>query len=69
MCRCEDVVLSQLTGCRSAREAKLRTRAGMGACQARVCGPALDFLRGWGADDSVRPPLEPVPLSVLEDTK
>ena len=66
VCRCEDVPLGQLENCRSAREAKLRTRAGMGPCQSRVCGPALAFLRGWGPD-SVRPPLEPVMLSVLED--
>jgi NADPH-dependent 2,4-dienoyl-CoA reductase/sulfur reductase-like enzyme len=66
ICRCEDVPLARLEGCRSAREAKLLTRTGMGSCQARVCGPALRFLRGWGPD-SVRPPLDPVPLSVLED--
>ena len=66
VCRCEDVPLAGLEICRSAREAKLRTRAGMGPCQSRVCGPALAFLRGWGPD-SVRPPLEPVILSVLED--
>jgi NADPH-dependent 2,4-dienoyl-CoA reductase/sulfur reductase-like enzyme len=66
VCRCEDVSLGRIEPCRSAREAKLRTRAGMGPCQARVCGPALRFLRGWGPD-SVRPPLEPVPLSVLEE--
>ena len=66
VCRCEDVPYARLEACRSAREAKLLTRAGMGPCQARVCGPALGFLRGWGPD-SVRPPLDPVPLSVLED--
>jgi NADPH-dependent 2,4-dienoyl-CoA reductase/sulfur reductase-like enzyme len=66
VCRCEDVPYARLEACRSAREAKLVTRAGMGPCQARVCGPALGFLRGWGPD-SVRPPLDPVPLSVLED--
>jgi NADPH-dependent 2,4-dienoyl-CoA reductase/sulfur reductase-like enzyme len=66
VCRCEDVALGRIEPCRSTREAKLRTRTGMGPCQARVCGPALRFLRGWG-HDSVRPPLEPVPLSVLEE--
>ena len=68
VCRCEDVPLGRLESCRSSREAKLLTRAGMGACQARVCGPALGFLRGWAAD-SVRSPLEPTPLSVLEDRR
>jgi NADPH-dependent 2,4-dienoyl-CoA reductase/sulfur reductase-like enzyme len=66
VCRCEDVPLARVEPCRSSREAKLVTRAGMGPCQARVCGPALCFLRGW-APDSVRPPLEPVTVSVLED--
>lgn len=65
VCRCEDVRLGRLRAARSAREAKLATRAGMGPCQARVCGPALGFLMGWEAD-SVRPPLEPVALSILE---
>lgn len=66
VCRCEDVPMARLAGCRSTREAKLRTRAGMGPCQSRVCGPALAFLKGWGPD-SVRPPLDPVMLSVLEE--
>lgn len=68
VCRCEDVPLGRIEPCRSAREAKLLTRAGMGPCQARVCGPALAFLKGW-EPDSVRSPLEPVPLSVLENKR
>jgi hypothetical protein len=65
VCRCEDVGYGRLEGFASAREAKLATRAGMGACQGRVCGPALGFLHGW-EDGSVRAPLTPVPLGVLE---
>lgn len=64
VCRCEDVTLEQIGTCLSAREAKLRTRAGMGSCQGRVCGPALAFIRGFSAD-SVRPPLEPVAVELL----
>jgi len=64
VCRCEDVTVSEVEPCRSAREAKLLTRAGMGPCQGRVCGPALAFLRGFSAD-SVRPPLEPVEAAIL----
>jgi hypothetical protein len=64
VCRCEDVTLGRLLPYTSMREAKLQTRAGMGPCQSRVCGPALGFVRGWDAD-SVRPPVSPVPLSVL----
>jgi len=37
----------------------------MGACQGRVCGPALAVLRGF-APDTVRPPLVPVPAAILE---
>jgi NADPH-dependent 2,4-dienoyl-CoA reductase/sulfur reductase-like enzyme len=67
VCRCEDVPHGRLAACASAREAKLTTRAGMGPCQGRVCGPALEQLRGWGPD-SVRPPLSPVALGVLGAT-
>jgi NADPH-dependent 2,4-dienoyl-CoA reductase/sulfur reductase-like enzyme len=66
VCRCEDVPLARVQTARSAREAKLVTRAGMGPCQSRVCGPALAFLFGW-EPDRVRPPLKPVALSTLED--
>ncbi len=48
----------------SAREAKLSTRAGMGPCQGRVCGPALEFLFGWDSD-TVRPPVKPAALGSL----
>jgi hypothetical protein len=64
VCRCEDVPLSRLAGARSMREAKLATRAGMGACQGRICGSALSRLLGL-APDSVRPPLVPVPMEAL----
>ncbi|MBK7878324.1 MAG: NAD(P)/FAD-dependent oxidoreductase [Planctomycetes bacterium] len=46
------------------RTSKLQTRAGMGACQGRVCGPALEFLDGRTARD-VRAPLAPVTLDAL----
>jgi NADPH-dependent 2,4-dienoyl-CoA reductase/sulfur reductase-like enzyme len=67
VCRCEDVPHGRLVACASSREAKLATRAGMGACQGRVCGPALEYLRGWEAD-SVRPPLVPTALELLAAT-
>lgn len=66
VCRCEDVALGRLDAEWGARTAKLVTRAGMGPCQGRVCAPALSFLFGW-TEDSVRPPLSPVPISVLEE--
>lgn len=64
VCRCEDVTLAALSGCHSAREAKLRTRCGMGACQGRLCAPLLERLFGWPRE-SPRPPLSPVPLAAL----
>ena len=46
VCRCEDVPLEAVRGFASARDAKLQTRCGMGACQGRVCGPILRELMG-----------------------
>ncbi len=58
VCRCEDVALGRIRAHRSWKSAKLHTRCGMGPCQARVCGPAIEFLLGW-TPDSVRPPVFP----------
>lgn len=64
VCRCEDVPLVALDGFADARDAKLATRCGMGACQGRICGAALAelgrFPRGAG-----RPPLFPARLATL----
>lgn len=64
ICRCEDVTLGALDGYADARDAKLATRCGMGACQGRICGTALAelgrFPRGAG-----RPPLFPARLATL----
>ncbi len=62
VCRCEDVRLAQLGAYSSWTEAKLQTRCGMGPCQGRVCGPALEAIFGW-QPASVRPPLFPMPIS------
>jgi len=64
VCRCEDVRRGAVAALRDARQAKLYARAGMGACQGRVCGPALELLFGWPAG-TVRPPLEPARVSTL----
>jgi NADPH-dependent 2,4-dienoyl-CoA reductase/sulfur reductase-like enzyme len=64
LCRCEDVSRGRVEACASAREAKLATRAGMGACQGRVCGPGLEFLFGWDSD-TVRSPIQPVAVGDL----
>ena len=64
VCRCEDVPLSRIASAESWREAKLHTRCGMGPCQGRVCGPAVDFIKGW-PPESVRPPAFPVSVATL----
>lgn len=64
VCRCEDVPIARLRNCRGWREAKLHTRCGMGPCQGRVCGPAVEFLQGWKVE-SVRPPVFPAAVGSL----
>ncbi|HEX3251453.1 MAG TPA: FAD/NAD(P)-binding oxidoreductase [Pyrinomonadaceae bacterium] len=64
VCRCEDVTFERLRAHQSWREAKLQTRCGMGPCQGRVCGGAVEFLFGWRAE-SVRPPVLPVRIQSL----
>jgi NADPH-dependent 2,4-dienoyl-CoA reductase/sulfur reductase-like enzyme len=62
ICRCEDIPLAQLHPHKTAREAKLQTRCGMGPCQGRICAPACNFLFNW-QDQSIRPPIFPSALS------
>lgn len=64
VCRCEDVSYAAVRNASCARQAKLYTRVGMGPCQGRTCMPGLEFLLAW-QPDTVRPPLEPAPISVL----
>ncbi|HEX7774040.1 MAG TPA: FAD/NAD(P)-binding oxidoreductase [Pyrinomonadaceae bacterium] len=64
VCRCEDVTFGRLRAHNSWRAAKLQTRCGMGPCQGRVCGGAVEFLFGWRAE-SVRPPVLPVRVESL----
>jgi NADPH-dependent 2,4-dienoyl-CoA reductase/sulfur reductase-like enzyme len=64
VCRCEDVSLARIQQHPNFRAAKLQTRCGMGPCQGRVCGPALDFLQGWKVD-SIRPPVFPAAVGSI----
>ena len=64
VCRCEDVTFERLRAHQSWRAAKLQTRCGMGPCQGRVCGSAVEFLFGW-RPTSVRPPVLPVRIGSL----
>jgi len=64
VCRCEDVRFGSLEGHAVWSDIKLQTRCGMGPCQGRVCGPAIEFLLK-SEPASVRQPLYPVPLRAL----
>jgi NADPH-dependent 2,4-dienoyl-CoA reductase/sulfur reductase-like enzyme len=68
VCRCEDVVYDRLRAHDSWRAAKLQTRCGMGPCQGRICGSAVEFLFGWQVE-SVRPPILPVRVESLSHKK
>ena len=65
VCRCEDVPLGRIRAYSGWREAKLQTRCGMGPCQGRVCGGAVEFLLGWKSE-SVRPPVFPARIGSLK---
>jgi pyruvate/2-oxoglutarate dehydrogenase complex dihydrolipoamide dehydrogenase (E3) component len=80
LCRCESVTVGEVEaaledGASDPNVVKVRTRAAMGICQARRCGRQLTSLvaRRTGLSPgeveplSVRPPVKPVPISMLED--
>jgi NADPH-dependent 2,4-dienoyl-CoA reductase/sulfur reductase-like enzyme len=64
VCRCEDVSYAALAGHSAWREAKLASRCGMGACQGRVCGGAVQHLFGW-QPSAPRPPFSPARIETL----
>lgn len=64
LCRCEDVPFGAIDPAWGARETKLCTRAGMGLCQGRVCGPILIYQFGH-SQDLVRIPWKSAPLGHL----
>lgn len=66
VCRCEDVSFARLQTQPNWRAAKLHTRCGMGPCQGRVCGGAVEFLFGW-QHASVRPPAFPAAIGSLAE--
>ncbi|MEU8772459.1 NAD(P)/FAD-dependent oxidoreductase [Streptomyces sp. NPDC048606] len=71
VCRCEEVPAGTVReavrdlGARDARTVKLLTRAGMGWCQGRMCGPAVAALAGAEPSADRRPLSCPVPLRHL----
>lgn len=78
VCRCEEVTLKDLEetaekyNC-SARELKLRTRAGMGFCGGRTCRPQVDKVLTHLTEEDptdaiplkVAPPVRPISLKDL----
>ncbi|MBT2452008.1 FAD-dependent oxidoreductase [Streptomyces sp. ISL-43] len=73
VCRCEEVPAGRIReavedlGARDARTVKLLTRAGMGWCQGRMCGPAVAALTGQDPAPDRRPLSCPVPLGHLAE--
>ncbi|MGV9885848.1 FAD-dependent oxidoreductase [Streptomyces sp. NPDC003395] len=71
VCRCEEVTAGEIRtavtgyGALDARSVKLLTRAGMGWCQGRMCGPAVARLTGRPPAPDRRPLSCPVPLRHL----
>jgi hypothetical protein len=72
VCRCEETTYDTLRRAAeedtSAQAMKLATRAGLGPCQARICGPTVAGLAGRG-DPHHRPIAQPIRLSELADDK
>lgn len=79
ICRCEDVDAAAIhaaiaDGARTVAAVKMWTRAGMGPCQGRTCGPALAGLVARACGGTVAAagfnaphlPLRPVPIAVVE---
>lgn len=73
VCRCEEVTAGRIRDCverlgaSDARTVKLLSRAGMGWCQGRICGPAVDALGGYPPTPAAqrRPVAVPVRLGAL----
>ncbi|MEU6345159.1 NAD(P)/FAD-dependent oxidoreductase [Streptomyces sp. NPDC046977] len=71
VCRCEEVPAGAVRtavrdlGAGDLRTVKLLTRAGMGHCQGRVCGPAVAAVAGCPFTPPARPFARPVPLGLL----
>lgn len=82
VCRCEEVSLGELLETASAhqctaRELKLRTRAGMGCCGGRTCRSLVDQIiqqtTGQAPSHAVplgyQPPVRPISFQTLGGTK
>jgi NAD(P)H-nitrite reductase large subunit len=74
LCRCEEVTAASVReavselGATDLRTVKLLTRAGMGWCQGRICGPGVAGVSGCPLTPARTPFARPVPLGVLAET-
>jgi NADPH-dependent 2,4-dienoyl-CoA reductase/sulfur reductase-like enzyme len=71
VCRCEETTYGTLRAADqdiSPQALKLATRAGLGPCQGRVCGPTVAELTGRG-DPHRRPIAQPIRLGELAEDK
>ncbi|WP_409495333.1 NAD(P)/FAD-dependent oxidoreductase [Amycolatopsis sp. cmx-11-12] len=74
VCRCEETTYGELTraagdpACPGSHALKLGTRAGLGPCQGRMCGPTVSELSG-GAERHHRPIAQPIRLGELAEPK
>lgn len=82
VCRCEEITGAEIIaaigeGARTLNDVKRRTRAGMGMCQGRWCSHAIAAIVAAETGQpmtaltpmTARPPVQPVLLGVLADTK
>lgn len=78
VCRCEEITLGEIKAAlaediRDLNELKRMTRMGMGSCQGRMCGPAVQEILARAKQVSPaeigplnpRPPIRPVPMTAL----
>ena len=74
LCRCEEVTAASVReavselGAADLRTVKLLTRAGMGWCQGRICGPGVAGVSGCPEAPARTPFARPVPLGVLAES-
>ena len=74
LCRCEEVTAASVReavselGATDLRTVKLLTRAGMGWCQGRICGPGVAGVSGCSEAPARTPFARPVPLGVLAES-
>jgi NAD(P)H-nitrite reductase large subunit len=80
ICRCEQITLREIKeaiscGAQSLGDVKSLTRSGMGNCQGRTCASIIAHILAAESGrslqesryNSVRPPIHPLPMSVIEE--